>query len=264
MVNWDQRAAGASYSNDISDESMTIDQFIDDTHELTVYLKQRFGKKKIFILGHSWGSYLGMRVIYKYPEDYFAYVGIGQVSDQRKSEDLSYEFVYTMAKEKNNIKAIEQLEDIGAPVNGAYKNPQKAMMVQRNWVTEFGGAAYEKNNKDLWKFFIKPLLTFPEYKIKDKLNYFKGIMYTQQLLWNQLFGNQLVDVVHEVKVPIYILQGVHDYQTVYSEAKQYIDSLQAPTKKFISFENSAHMLPYNLEVDKFHKIMIEQVLTENK
>lgn len=263
VVQWDQRGAGASFSKDIPENTMTIDQFIDDVYAVTQYLKKRFNKEKIFILGHSWGSYLGMRTIHKYPSEYIAYVGIGQVSDQGKSEDLSYDFVLNKAKELNNLEAIEQLESIGAPVNGAYENPKEAMMVQRNWVTEFGGAAFGKSNKDLIDFFIMPLLKFNEYKMADKTNYFKGVVFTQSLLWEQMFTNPLVDVVKEVDVPVYIFQGKHDYQTLHSLAETYIDSLKAPSKKFITFNNSAHMLPYNQEKDRFIDLMINEVLAEN-
>ncbi|MDA3890586.1 MAG: alpha/beta hydrolase [Salinivirgaceae bacterium] len=262
VVNWDQRGAGASYSSDIPAESMTIKQFVDDTYEVTKYLKERFGKNKIFLLGHSWGSYLGMRTIYKYPDEYHAYIGIGQVSDQRKSEDMSYEFVYSNAKQENNTKAIEALEAIGSPVNGEFNDPATAMQIKGRWITEYGGAVYGKSAKYLLDIFIKPLFTFREYKMSAKLNYMKGLTFTQMLLWNQLLDEQLVDMVKEVKVPIYILHGVHDYQTVYSESKSYIDLIKAPKKEFITFENSAHWLPYNDEKDKFHDVLIKQVLED--
>jgi len=259
VVNWDQRAAGASYADDIDETTMTIGQFVDDTYSVTQYLKQRFHKQKIFILGHSWGSYLGMRTVYEHPESYYAYIGIGQVSNQRKSEDLSYTFVYKKAKESGNTEALEELESIGAPVNGDYSDPIHDIPLQRKWVNEFGGAAYEKSTMEILRMLILPIFTFREYKMADKLNYVKGMLFTQRLLWNEMLNHQLVDEVKKVEIPIYIFQGVHDYQTVYSEAKVYFDSIQAPVKEFFTFQNSAHMLPYNSEKDKFHKIMIEQI-----
>ncbi len=262
VVNWDQRAAGGSYYDNISEESMTVEQFVDDTKAVADYLQERFEQEKIFLLGHSWGSYFGMRSIHAYPEEFYAYVGIGQVSDQRKSEMLSYEYVLDMAKEANNIKAIDDLEAIGYPENGVYKDPAKSLQVQRKWVTEYGGAMYGKTSKDFFDVMLKPLFYFEPYTIQNKMNYVKGMMFTQKLIWEQMVSEQLIDVVQEVKVPVYILHGVHDYQTIYSEAKIYIDSLKAPSKTFIAFENSAHLVPYGQEIDKFHRIMIEQVLAE--
>jgi proline iminopeptidase len=263
VVNWDQRGAGGSYSKDIPKKSVNIDQIVEDTRELSQYLIKRFQKEKIFILGHSWGSYLGMRTIYKYPGLYQAYIGIGQVSDQRKSEEISYQFVLNRAKETNNKKAIRELEEIGYPNNGLYKDLQKGMMTERNWVMHYGGAAWMKTKKDFFPMFIKPLILFKEYTFNDKINYLKGLNFSQELLWDPLMNQQLVDVVKKVEVPVYILQGRHDYQTCFDQAKIYFDSLQAPRKEFIEFSNSAHMLPYNSEIDKFHDVMINKILKES-
>jgi esterase/lipase len=84
-----------------------------------------------------------------------------------------------------------------------------------------------------------------------------------KILWNPLMNEQLIDIVKKVEVPVYILQGTHDYQTCFSEAKKYFDVLEAPKKEFIEFSNSAHMLPYNQEREKFHTIMINKILKDN-
>jgi proline iminopeptidase len=263
VVNWDQRGAGGSYSKDIPKESINIDQMVEDTRELSQYLIKRFQKDNIFILGHSWGSYLGMRTVYKYPKLYKAYIGIGQVSDQRKSEELSYQFVMNQAKETKNEKAIRELDEIGYPENGIYKDLQKGMTIERNWVMQYGGASWMKTKKYFIPAFIVPLLQFKEYTITDKINYLKGLKSSQELLWDPLMNQQLVDIVKKVEVPVYILQGRHDYQTCFDLAKNYFDSLQAPRKEFIEFSNSAHLLPYDLENDKFHDVMINKILKES-
>ena len=262
VVNWDQRGAGATYSKDIPVESINIDQMIEDTRELSQYLIKRFHQDKIYILGHSWGSYLGMRTIQKYPNLFKAYIGIGQVANQRKSEEESYQFVLNKAHETNNERAIKQLEEIGYPENGLYKNMEKDMQAERNWVMNYGGAAWEKTKKDIFSMFIWPLITFREYTVTDKINYIKGMKVSLTQLWDPLMNQQLVDVVKKVDVPVYILQGKHDYQTCYDIAKQYFDSLEAPHKEFIEFSNSAHFLPYNMEINKFHEVMTKKILKE--
>lgn len=263
VVNWDQRGAGGSYSKGLPKESININRMVEDTRELSNYLINRFQKEKIFILGHSWGSYLGMRTIYKYPELYQAYIGIGQVSDQRKSEELSYQFVLNKAKETKNKKAIRELERIGYPENGLYKDGEKSMMKERNWVIHYGGAAWKRSKKDLISIYVMPLIKFREYTIIDKINYLRGMGISQTMLWDSIMNQQLVDLVKKVDVPVYMLQGRHDYQTCFDLAKIYFDSLQAPKKEFFEFSNSAHMLPYNLEIDKFHDIMINTILKES-
>jgi predicted alpha/beta-fold hydrolase len=64
---WDQRGAGMTYSKSTDPATMTVEQMVEDTREVTEYLKSRFGQDKIYLLGHSWGSYLGVKTVEKYP-----------------------------------------------------------------------------------------------------------------------------------------------------------------------------------------------------
>lgn len=76
---WDQRGAGMSYNKTIAPATMTVEQMVEDTRQITEYLQQRFNQDKIYLMGHSWGTYLGVKTIEKYPENYLAFIGIGQV-----------------------------------------------------------------------------------------------------------------------------------------------------------------------------------------
>ncbi|MBF0288089.1 MAG: alpha/beta hydrolase [SAR324 cluster bacterium] len=259
VVNWDQRGAGRSYSPNIPPESMTISQFISDVHELTQYLKKRFNQKKIYLLGHSWGSYLGIRTAHGYPDDYYAYVGIGQVANQKQSEMLSYQFVWETAKKNKNTEALQSLEALGAPVDGKYKGGAMDMIKQRQWVRAFGGAVYQADN--FYTILGKPIVFFREYSLSDKLGYFDGEEFSVTLLFDRVLEFDLMSEIKELKIPIYILQGRHDYQTAFVLAEKFLHNLKAPKKELIPFESSAHMVPYE-EPNKFHEVMINKVLKE--
>ncbi len=86
VVWWEQRGAGLSYNPNIPAETMTAEQFVSDTLEVTNYLRNRFGKEKIYLMGHSWGSYIGIQAAARAPELFHAYIGIGQISHQIESE----------------------------------------------------------------------------------------------------------------------------------------------------------------------------------
>jgi pimeloyl-ACP methyl ester carboxylesterase len=92
VVWWEQRGAGLSYSVDIAPETMTAEQFVDDTIEVTNYLRDRFGKEKIYLMAHSWGSYIGIQAAAQEPDLYYAYIGIGQITHQIQSEQLAYQY----------------------------------------------------------------------------------------------------------------------------------------------------------------------------
>ena len=263
VVYWEQRGAGKSFNKNIPDSSMTLDQFIEDTHELTSYLKEQFKKDKIFLLGHSWGTFLGVKTINKYPNDYHAYVGIGQVGDQSKSEKLSYQFVLKKATEMNNIEALKDLNEIGefefSNENFNLRSIMNWMTTERKWVMKFGGTTYNPDNFVDIVFFS--ILFDKEYTIGEKIKSFRGAQLAVTHLFPVVINSNLSKTDSELEIPIYILQGINDYQACHSVAKEYFDSLKAPKKEFITFDKSAHMVPFE-EPEKFNDIMINKVLKE--
>jgi pimeloyl-ACP methyl ester carboxylesterase len=110
VVWWEQRGAGLSYSPDIPAETMTAEQFISDTLAVTNYLRNRFGKEKIYLMAHSWGSYIGIQAAARAPELYYAYIGTGQISYQIKSEQLAYEYALEYYKKNGNTGMVQRLE----------------------------------------------------------------------------------------------------------------------------------------------------------
>ncbi|MFW9939384.1 MAG: alpha/beta fold hydrolase, partial [Candidatus Thorarchaeota archaeon] len=112
VVNYDQRGAGKSYSKKIPKESMNVEQFVSDTYNLINLLKKRFNKEKIYLVGHSWGSMLGTLLVQRYPELFYAYIGVGQVVNIIDNEIFSFQFTFKEAKKRDNKRAIKQLEKI--------------------------------------------------------------------------------------------------------------------------------------------------------
>jgi pimeloyl-ACP methyl ester carboxylesterase len=254
---WDQRGSGLSYSRGIPAETMTLSQFVEDTREVTKYLIRKFNRQKIYLLGHSWGTILGSFTVNKYYEYYHAFLSVGQVAQQERSEIISYNFVLGKARELNDKRAIRSLLKIGSP---PYLNPGESidnMMTERKYVTKYGGAV---KNGNFYTAAVKALFCCREYTLKDKINYMKGMKFTLNHFWNLVMKSDLFQDIPSQKIPVYIMQGKYDYQTVYSVAKEYFDSLQAPKKKFYTFENSAHS-PIFEEPEKFEKIL-KEILSE--
>jgi pimeloyl-ACP methyl ester carboxylesterase len=250
---WDQRGAGLSYSKDIPPETMTLQQFVDDAGEVTQYLLKKFKRKKIYLLGHSWGTMLGSYTAKQFPECYYAFIAVGQVGNQEQAERLSYEFVLKKARDIKDVRAINALEKIGSP---PYQNPEeelKNMVIERKYVIKYGGAV--KNGG----FYPRAAITLAlcnEYTLLDKVNYLRGMNFTKSFLWNVVMKTNLFKTIPSQRIPVYILQGAHDYQTTYNVAKEYYDSLSAPTKRFYTFENSAHS-PIFEEPEKFETVLKE-------
>ena len=259
VVHWEQRGSGKSYNKNIPIESMTIEQLISDTKELSEYLIKRFKKDKIYIMGHSWGSFLGIKTIEKHPELYHCYFGIGQVADQYRSEKISYEWVKKQAEENGDKKAIKNLEALVFPeINASSKQWLKFLMAERSYVDKFGGGLFREYNGTLDKFL--PVINAKEYTLRDKVNYGIGSLFSLKHLWDDVITDNLFETIDSIQIPVYFFQGLYDYQTSYIVAKEFYDQLKAPDKKFFTFENSAHC-PIFDEPDRFNKIL-RKILTE--
>ena len=114
VVWWDQRGAGLSYSPDIPSATMTVEQFIADTVAVTNYLRDRFGKEKIYLMGHSGGSFVGIQAAARMPQLYEAYIGVAQMADQLESERLAYDYMLERFRAEGNTSMVRKLE--AAPV----------------------------------------------------------------------------------------------------------------------------------------------------
>ena len=105
------RGTSLSYNSSTSIESMTIEQYIDDVIQITNYLRKRFEQEKIYLIGHSFGSYVGINTVYKHPELYHAYIAVAQISNQIESEKLAYNYMYEQYKSQGNTKMIKWFEE---------------------------------------------------------------------------------------------------------------------------------------------------------
>lgn len=258
MVYWEQRGACKSFNDEVSAESMNLSQLISDTRELSEILSKRFNKQKIYLMGHSWGSLLGILTAYKYPEFYHAYFGIGQVCFQYKGEKLSLDWARQMADNLNNKEAKEALASLEFPDSTADTEIWlKYLMVERNWVNRLGGGVTSEKSS-MWPV-VKMVLNAREYTFRDKMNYMQGSLFSLKHLWPGVINKNLSLEIDSMRIPVYIFQGVTDYQTPYSVARDFYLQLKAPEKEFFTFDNSAHS-PNMEEAEKFNKLVKSKIV----
>lgn len=262
LVAWDQRGAGLAYDKEEAKTlTLTKEIYVNDAHNVILYLKERFHKEKIIVVGHSFGSTLGVWVADEYPEDVEAYVGIGQCIDYIRNEELSYEWALKEAQRVGDKKSEKILRDIGYPENGAYKgNHQKCLMRQRAVLHKLGGATYA-NRKPYWQellFHDVPIL-LKEYSLRDLIKYVKGLTYSP----NSPLGKtnpDFINTVKELKVPVYLLLGKHDMNCPVALAEEWFQKLKAPDKKLVYFDNAAHSPQWETPEEwnaEFEKIFVQ-------
>ena len=86
VVTWDQRGIGKSYDSLDPVSTLTLQQAVNDTVEVSNYLRDRFGQDKIYLFGQSYGTILGVLAAQQHPELYRAYIGVGQMVDPRATD----------------------------------------------------------------------------------------------------------------------------------------------------------------------------------
>ncbi len=254
---WEQRGAGLSYSPKIAPETMTVEQFIADTLAVTDFLRGRFGQDKIYLMGHSWGSFIGIQAVARAPERYRAYIGVAQMANQLESETLAYEHMLQLAKESGNTRLVRKLEaappTATAPLPGAY-------MALRDEAMHSLGVGTTHDMKSVVTGVFLPTWQHPEYTLREKLNIWRGKWSpSSKTLWNQMLATDIRVAVPELQIPTYFLHGVYDYTVAYPLTKAYFGQLRAPVKGFYTFEHSAHS-PIFEEAEKTRRILREDVL----
>jgi pimeloyl-ACP methyl ester carboxylesterase len=264
VVNWDQRGAGRSYSSSISSSSMTLSQQIADAHELTEMLKDRFNKEKIYILGHSWGTVIGTELINDYPEDYFAYIGVGQVINVIRNEQHCYNLTLAKAREENHQEAIRQLTTIGEinVYSGEYPNTYNGddgWDVTNKWMEYFGGSLYSETNSDE----VTASIVYDDIYKTNTQQWYDGFYFSQCIFEDEsVFYFDFSETHLNFSVPVYFFTGKHDFETPYTLAEEYYNAIKSE-KHLVWFENSAHF-PFYKETSKFVSELIKVSNSEYK
>jgi len=249
VVYWEQRGTDKSFDRKIPKSSMTVDRFISDLDELVDVVRRRFGKEKVAIYGHSWGSALGVLYASVFPEKISVYVGAGQVGNFPANEALCYEFTLAEAERRGNRKALRELRAIGPPPRTAPK-----VITQRKWLTRFVGMI---RGMSMWRF-SRIIVSGPESSIIDLPNILRGTMFSTYAMWDEVSALDLTKRAPVLQVPVFFFVGRHDHVIAPEISVSYFEMLKAPAKKLVWFEESAHEPPFE-EPDKFNAAMLELV-----
>jgi proline iminopeptidase len=256
VVQWDQRGAGKTYSSNDREtqrRTMNLAQMNADTLEMTNYLRKRFGRDKIFVLGHSWGSILGLRLAHDHPELLYAYIGVGQAVNSWDNEAVLYKDSLAEAQRTQNKKAIAELTSI-AP----YPSPNitfEQIRTMRQWSAALIGPPA---GDDSWMSEMAILLA-PEYSLMDDIGWFRGIMLSVNTLLPDLSKMNFADLGYDYAGPIFFLEGRHDPYTPSSVAKDFFEKVNDPQKEFDWFEKSGHF-PFAEEPQRFTEVLVQRVL----
>lgn len=256
MVHYDQRASGKTYrTNDTLGLGKTIfiDRYVDDALEIASYVRTKYKKEKIILMGHSWGTIVGLKAALKRPELFYAYVGIGQVINTKENEVLSFNYGLEQAIKRGHMVAVDELRSI-APYPGKEPITRDRIIIARKWAQHYGGLAAYRSSFD---YFYKAPLLSPEYEYEDVKAIDKGNLFTLGRILPEFLEVDFNNVT-EFPIPVLQFMGRHDYTTPTKPTENWLEHLKAPFKKGIWFNNSSHLIPIE-EPGKFLVTLINEV-----
>ncbi len=258
VVHWDQRGAGKTYFANGPQDANSYDRMLKDAIETVAMIKKRYGKDKIVIVGHSWGSMLGLGLVQARPQDIAAYVGTGQVVDITQNETLGYQATLAEAKRLKNTVAVKELLGIAPYPEASGETPEAKIDVLRKWENDFGfGISYRYRAK-INDVMPKVALVSPEYSLRDVSYFLVETGPTPAQLDKDVDAFKASKWPSDYKVPMFLFLGRYDWQTPSTLAAPWLDTITAPSKKIVWFEKSAHS-PMVDEPDTFAKALVEEV-----
>lgn len=250
VVQWDQRGAGRTLrkSGRAVAPTITVDRMVQDGIELTEYLRKHLGKEKIIIVGHSFGSILGVRMAKARPDLFCAYVGTGQVADSARSSSVAYDALLKKAKVVGDQRAIEELSHVGPP---PYESSDGSR-VQHKWANAFEGA-------DEFLYGTLGLtLVAPGNSVQDINDSVEGQVLSGDRLVPQTKSIGPADLGLEFSIPIFVFQGEQDFTTPTVLAQHYLESIKAPRKAFVPISGGGHFAVF-MHSDKFLQELMARV-----
>ena len=250
VVYWDQRGCGRSLRGRQDRAGISVERMVGDTVSLLEFLRDRFGGKT-YVAGFSFGAAVGAYAAARRPDLVATLVAVGMDIDGAAAGVGAYDFALAAARQRGNRRATRQLQAIGPPPHLISK--QFATRVR--WATNFGGVTTSETYGSLARGLLASLVRSPDYSAGDVIRTVRGITATQAALLPELAAMDLARTLPRLEVPVVMVQGRRDQVAPGAAAQRYASSLQAPGKRLVWFDNSAHT-PHLEEPGKFRDLLI--------
>ena len=248
VATWDQRGTGKSYDALEPTATLTLDQMVQDTLAVTTYLRERFDKDKIYLVGSSWGTVIGTLAVQRSPGLFSAYVGTGQMVDPFATDKLMYAESIADAEARGDTGTADTLRAMGPPPYDNTLDYPVAIASNAKWMDFDHGADYSASSEYPMSLFVS------EYTLIEQLRGMAAIAETYHVLYPQLADTDFRTQVPRLDVPVYLVEGRHEAAGRETLAKEWFQGLSAPSKEYLYFVHSGHTPPYD-EPGRFADLM---------
>ncbi len=244
VVHWDQRGAGKSNPVDFDESTMTFDRFVTDVLEMTEFLKNKFGKRKIYLLGHSWGSQLGLVVANLYPYNYFAYIGVSQLVDSGEAQIIAHRELTKRIVSRQRKKDLANLQALQGP---PYRKHSEYVSFAR-MMGQYG------MNMDIGMTrLIMIVLRSNLYSVGDMMRWLEGAQRGSGPMWSETQKMNMIERVNAMDIPCFFIAGEEDFNTPAILARRLLDRIESNHKKeLIIIEKAAHT-PFFADPARFYQ-----------
>ncbi|MBW7883920.1 MAG: alpha/beta fold hydrolase [Caldilineaceae bacterium] len=257
VVNWEQPGAGKSYyATDFTD--LTVARYLADAHALAEALRARFHQDKLYVLGESWGSILGIKLVQAFPDLFHAFISSGQMVNTVENDVMGYELARRAAEEQGDTRTAATIRGNGPPPyfgDGAFMKYATYLTFLNSYMAARAPGEGHGYNQ------LVGVFTGSEYGLLDKVNWVRGLIDGFSAVYPQLVDLDFTTQAARLQVPVYFVVGRHDVNAMASLVERYFEILEAPHKELIWFEKSGHTPLYE-ERNRFVEVMANQVVAQ--
>jgi pimeloyl-ACP methyl ester carboxylesterase len=249
LVMWDPRGQGRTFTRSGTSvkDTMTLNQFASDGIEVAEYVRKRLSKDKIGLLGHSFGSMVGVHMVQDRPELFSVYIGTGQVTNLKKQVEFAYPRLIERARKTGNKLAEDQLVQVGPPPYPSQGSARWVEIGLANQLDPMPERTFPAPGQ-LWAFVTGGLL--------GSRGFLAGAQFSQETMWDEMLADDLPARGLLFVVPVVMIQGSEDLVTATPLAKDYFDRIEAPSKEFVLLEGAGHLVPI-VESERFRRALVE-------
>jgi pimeloyl-ACP methyl ester carboxylesterase len=260
IVCWDGRGRGKSYGGFEPSSTITFENDVADTIAVTDYLRERFDEDKIYLIGESYGSFLGVRTVQQRPDLYYAYIGSGQMVSPGETDRRLYNDVLALANRTGDEAMAAKMRSYGEP---PYKDVYAYTYVMNLYDAlgeEFTPPA--KYIELVRQSGVNPLgVMASEYTLVEKLNVLRGLFDVYSVMWPRMQEIDFRKDAAKLDVPVYVFDAKYELSARRDLALEWYGMLDAPKKRIYTMENAGHAAAFE-GVEEFTRIMNEVVLPE--
>jgi pimeloyl-ACP methyl ester carboxylesterase len=248
LVQWDQRGAGRTYfRNGGADSTSTgMSQIIDDGLRVSQYAASQLGKRKIIVMGESWGSAIALEMVRTRPDLFYAFVGTGQAVDMPRAEVLTYRLLLDSVRARHDEQAVKQLLAPGPP---PYATTEPLTIEQRV-------LGQELNRIEDSGRLGRDFLLAPGYSLRECLGLLGGATRHRSVLVRDDEKYSALARGSQFSIPLFFIEGTDDIQAPAQLVSEYVGQITAPRKELMLIQGGGHNAFYFFGDRFLHELLV--------